>query len=42
MSAARRYLLAATVNPRRARFEFRKPHNRKRTLRDHRTGANAR
>lgn len=42
MSSARRYLLARTVNTRRsARFEFRKPVNRKKSLRDHR-GANAR
>lgn len=39
MNATHRYLLAATVNPRAERFEFRRPRNRKRTLRDHRTGA---
>lgn len=36
MSRARQYLLATTVNPRRACFEFRRPANRKRSLRDHR------
>lgn len=36
MSRSRLYLLASTVNPRRARFDFRRNANPKRTLRDHR------
>ena len=30
-----RYVLARTVNPRRAKYEFRRPANRKKSLRDH-------